>query len=151
MSKLLKEIPDSIGQYLQSMDDYDDPCFVLVHVEQDIGSLLGAIESVVDAEKTYEKTSIPISNNLYFMSIDCTHNTMLSIIEKIHASMIDSNVITHTSVFRHNCLGNPKNTFSWCCLLLDEVRDTFTNGCGYKINDFKDRDNWPGIGKYLEA
>ncbi len=150
MNKLLKEVPVAIRKYLHGMDDYDDPCFILIHTEQNIEPLLSVIELVVDDESPYSKASIKISETMHFLSVDCEHETVSNALQKIDEVMSDLNIIVYQSAFRHNCLGTPEKTFSWCCQLLDEVREEFAGNNGYKVNDFQDRGNWPGIEKYIE-
>ena len=150
MNKLFKEIPPSIEKYLVSMDDYDDPCFLLIQTEQDITQFIKTITSVIDAEVTYSKVSIQVSESVHFFSLDCTHDVIANIVRKVHEVLGASNISFYQSVFRHNCLGEPEETFLWCCQLLSEVRDEFTDNSGYRINDFQDRVNWPGIQKYMK-
>lgn len=150
MSPLSKSIPSQVSKYLKNMDSYDDPCFMLISVEKDIAPLVEMIETEVDSEEHYDKTSIQITENLYFLSLDCTHEIMSNILTKLHKSMGELNINPHISVFRHNCLGEPEETFLWCEMLLNEVKEEFGDNGGHKVNDFQDRENWPGIKKYME-
>ncbi|WP_375320655.1 hypothetical protein [Aliivibrio logei] len=150
MSQLFENIPSQVSKYLKGMGSYDDPCFMLICVEKEITPFIEMIETEVDSEKPYDKTSIQITENLYFISLDCTHETMSNILAKLHKSMGESNINPHISVFRHNCLGEAEETFSWCGMLLNEVKEEFGDNGGYKVNDFQDRKNWPGIKKYME-
>ncbi|WP_172562549.1 hypothetical protein [Vibrio furnissii] len=149
MNKLFKEIPLSIQEYLEQMDDYDDPCFMLIHTEQNIAPFINTINSVIDTEKTYSKVSIQASDYVSFYSLDCTHEVIERIVKKIHETLVGLNINIYQSAFRHNCLGEPKETFLWCCQLLGEAREEFSDNGGYKVNDFQDREKWPGIQKYM--
>ncbi len=148
MREIFKEIPNPIKTYLKSMDDYDDPCFLLINTDQNIAPLINAIDSVIDSEEIYSKESIAISDKLHFFSLDGNDETITHIVTKVHDTLGSLNIQLYQSAFRHNCLGEPEETFKWCCELLAEVGDEFSGNSGYKINDFKDRDNWPGIEKY---
>ncbi|MCD9526538.1 hypothetical protein [Photobacterium carnosum] len=149
MSQLLKNIPSEVSKYLKSMDSYDDPCFMLINLEKDITPFIDMIETEVDSEKPYDKTSIQLTEKLYFISLDCTYETMFNILAKLRKGMNKLNMNIHISVFRHNCLGEPEQTFLWCGMLLNEVKEEFGGNSGHKVNDFQDRQNWPGIKKYM--
>lgn len=147
---LLKEIPESVCNYFKGMDSYDDPCFMLISTDKSMTPLMDKIDSIVGSNKSSENISILINDTLYFASLDCSNKKIHSIISKVQKGMRKVDVNTHISAFRHNCLGEPEKTFLWCGMLLDEVFDEYGSESGYKINDFQDRNNWPGIDKYMK-
>lgn len=89
-----------------------------------------------------------IEEGLYFYALDTSYqsNKLIAslIAEKIQP--VDQDV--KVASFRHNCLGDPTVTMSWCWKLLEEVKENTESG--FLINDFQDRDNWQGYDKYKD-
>jgi len=149
----IDEILENIGtstklnKYLNSLDDYDDPCFILIKTDIKVNSVLKTIKSTIDSEETYSSDLINLSDNLLFICVDCEYKNVTNLVSNIDSNLNIEGAKSNIAAFRHNCLGEPKSTFSWCCLLLEEV---CVNKEQYLINDFKDHGNWPGISKYVE-
>ncbi|MEN8635468.1 hypothetical protein ABFV74_07030 [Pseudoalteromonas distincta] len=155
MSKSLKSIPPLIQEHLNTVGGYDDPCFILINAEKDITPFISAIDAAIDSEIEPDdieyKRSVKATDNLYFILLYSEHEELLNMANKVLNVMSESEVVTHISVFRHNCLGEANETFLWSSLLLDETREEFGVNSGFKINDPQNMDTWPGLEKYRTA
>lgn len=155
MSKPLKSIPPLIQEHLNTVGGYDDPCFILISAEKDITPFISAIDAAIDSEiepsDIKYKRSVKATDNLYFILLYSEHEELLKMANKVLNVMSESEVVTHISVFRHNCLGESNRTFLWSSLLLDETREEFGANSGFKINDPQNMDTWPGLEKYRTA
>ncbi len=86
-----------------------------------------------------------LSDELLFFCISCDREVMDSFISLIMDS-VDTPV--YLAIFRHNCLGDPMETLKWCSQLLEEAEANSIGESALGLNDFTDRENWPGIDKY---
>lgn len=143
------EIPERLNNYFSSMDGYDQPYFILLNFDGDaeLAEEL-AQEAVKNEDDVYSKGSLIIDEDLVFLALDCEKETIKTIADNFVSFFKEKDMSVWVSVFCHNCLGEPEETFKWCVYQLDETIELSKDKSNILINDFTDRANWPGITKY---
>jgi hypothetical protein len=143
-------INEKLSSYFEGLDDYDDPYFIMISCESDISL---AVKSVMVAVRAHEDDiygceSFELNSLLTLISINCEVEVIKKLSTAILESVNSKELIVHISVFHHNSLGEPLETFKWSTQLLEEVIQESENKSAIEINDFSDRENWPGIERY---
>lgn len=143
-------IPKKLDDYFKSIEDgYDDPYFVLVKVNENIDDKENTLkESLESQESVYVSDSLKIDEEFLFFTIDCSILALHDVFDNFVAKHREMDKLVYVSVFHHNCLGKPQETFKWGAQLLDEVIDQSSKS-SILYNDFSDKKNWPGIEKYM--
>ena len=146
--------PPMLTQDVQALfkkfDEYDDPylCFLQAkNLDQwRYQTILNALqEEEVSASGIYH-----ISGDISFF-LCFTESTSIQVIaDEIVNEAKEIGISAYLSVFRHNCLGKPKETFNWGVSQLKKLVETSSSDTDLAINDFTDKANWPGISEYIE-
>jgi len=98
---------------------------------------------------TYE--SFRLTEDLLFVCLDYSIDGVEAIIAEIMRILGTEGSLVHIAVFHHNCLGEGWETFDWTTRLLSEVILKSPADSAVEYNDFCDKENWPGIGKYMTS
>ncbi|MGI0117906.1 hypothetical protein [Zooshikella sp. RANM57] len=132
-----------------SFDDYYDPYFILISYIESTDLVFNLCSSWIrkNEDDLYGCDWFDVKENLMFICISCERDKVNEFVYELINGMKS---ITHISVFRHNCIGKPTETFKWTTQLLEETAQDSTNKSAVGINDFTDRENWPGIERYCE-
>lgn len=151
----IKNKPQPIQKYLKTVGGYDAPLLMLISIEDGVAPyadrIFAGLNSVMDPDDVDDveaESRVVATETLYFVADYSEHDIVLKMLDKIKSMMDEENRTVHISAFRHNCLGDIEETYSWACLLLEETKQEFGDKSGYKINDFENIDTWPGLEKY---
>ncbi|WP_417762798.1 hypothetical protein [Shewanella sp.] len=136
-----------VQQTLQTLDSYDDPCFVVMDCGKlpptDLHEFLTEQLSI----ELYTSDWQIINGRLLFVYIDMDKDDALILVDELTAHLAEQQALeTKVSVFRHNPIGNAADTLIMTIMQLDELLQNAEQSVA--LNDYKDRRNWPGIDNY---
>ena len=141
------EDSEDIETYLNGVGGYDSPYFILLSFDAEFSFVKNIVSQIIDS---LSPAILTIEEDLMFLSIECDVETIKSISNQIISKLENEQIEVHISVFHHNCLGKPSETYLWCTQLLDETIG-FSNGkSAISYNDFADSENWTGLKKYRD-
>ena len=145
-------LPEDAKSYLEGLDDYDDPYFICIKVNKDEKQAAELLKEALSskAEALYSVAAFAIGEGLFLLSIDAETEDISELTHGMKTTYTNHGLMAHISVFRHNCLGEGMETFKWCTQLLEEVLKGSPDESAIGVNDFSDRDNWPGIAEYQD-
>jgi len=115
------EVNDRLSSLFESFDNYYDPYFMLVSDKETSikvgGDCVQFIQSNLD--EVYGADWFGLKPGLFLVCISCDRE----FIDQITNTLADSCEVSliHISIFRHNCLGIPSETFQWAVQLLKET------------------------------
>lgn len=139
--------------WLAEMGDYEQPYFTLMHCKdvEALESILGALLDDVEFYWAYFGCNSSCGNEFMILCTECEVEQRAAFHDGVLQRLREENVLCHLAVFGHNCLGDAWETFSWATLLLEEAITQSPDAPHMLVNDFRDRDNWPGIRQYTNA
>ncbi len=136
-----------VTSQLTQLDDYDEPCFFLLYTDDSPTEFYDKLKQLSE-QLQYDIGPIKsLGEHLYFRSILMDTNELKQLTKQLESSW--KNEQFKISIFRHNPIGNPIKTFKWTIQQLQAIEDNAGNGIQIAINDYQDRDNWPGIDQYV--
>lgn len=146
--------PPMLTQDVQSLfkqlDSYDDPCLFFLYAENldqwRNQTLLNALQD----EQAYASEIYQLSADVSFCLCFEEATSIQVIADELVNEANESGNSAFLSVFRHNCLGKPNETFDWGVAQLKKLVETSASDAGLAINDFTDRANWPGLAEYTK-
>jgi len=146
------KISSALNGYLNSLDSYDDPYFMLISCEHDLVlATKGTVEIIKTlGDEVYGCDVFELSASINLFSISGETETIQQLSSDLVAQFKAEELIVHISIFHHNCLGKPLETFKWSTQLLEQIIKESANCSGISINDFTDHQNWPGIEQYTQ-
>lgn len=148
----ISDFEDKLENLYNSFDAYYQPYFILI-------SCNGALQLVdefcdqyipdkaEESDDIYGADWFDLSSELYLVCISCERSMVDDFLEKIEQAADAASALIHVSVFLHNCIGEPSDTFAWAVQLLEETIEGANGKSSIGINDFKDPD-WQGIEQY---
>lgn len=142
-------ISSDIESYLQSLDSYDDPCFFFIHSNGETAQQATILESVLETEASDPFTLFRLNSQICFAPLFCHYMDAEGIAQAIVEGFNEQGSSAKVSIFRHNCIGKPKDTYRWGLKQLESLTET-KDSASFAINDFTDTNNWPGIAQYRE-
>ncbi len=141
-------ITEEIQHLLGQLDDYDDPCLFLFHSNAEESERANILASALESEQQLDAPVYHLSNGVTFSLAFSDVVTTQVIADEVIEDISNNNYQGNLSVFRHNCLGQPLETFDWAMQQLTALIIKGHDEAQLAINDFKDRANWPGIEQY---
>lgn len=130
--------------YLEELDQYEQPHFVLIRT-----SAVDEIKAII-LEGVAEIDKFDLYDDLCVFCGEYDAEDMEDFISQyVMTQLKEQKLQAHIAVFRHNCLGEAYETFSWAMQLLSKVQAQSPNESGFAINDFQGED-WPGLSEYTE-
>lgn len=145
---LKDEVSLPIFQYLEKLDEYDDPYLILVKAEPKAEAIEGAVEDLLVNIKDKVHAGFAIDERFYLYIGYGESDAVNRFVSDIKTLLDEQHSVNHIAVFRHNCLGEVDKTLTWTFMLMDEVIEESPESSHIKVNDFTDAENWPGIDKY---
>ena len=138
---------DNISDLFSSIGEYDDPYFVLINHAESSEKIIDIYSCWIKENKddVYSCKFHEVKDGLIFISISCEKEKILPLANEIVVKL-ESTI--HVSIFHHNCLGKPMETFRWATQLLEETIQRSGSKSEISINDFSDRENWTGVDRY---
>ena len=133
---------------LEQLDDYDDPCFLLLYSDLTPQQRAASLTQVFLSEGMHDCPVIHLDEQVSFSSVFCDSATAQVVADELVESLQNN---AYLSVFRHNCLSKPLDTFDWTRQQLMQLIEGNEQGPHLAINDFQDKANWPGISQYLKG
>ncbi|PNQ64531.1 hypothetical protein C1141_09810 [Vibrio agarivorans] len=141
-------LTQDVETLFKQLDSYDDPCLLFLYannLEQwRYQILLNTLQDEKISTSEIYQLSVDVSFCLCFD--DATSIQVLA--DELINKAKESGTSVFLSVFRHNCLAKPKDTFDWGVVQLKKLVETSTSDMDLAINDFTDRTNWPGLEEY---
>jgi hypothetical protein len=140
-----------LQQEVSQLDDYDDPCFISVYTSLDsdafsdtLGRCCDDVGLELDDFITLESEGE--ADRLFYFSLSGDYRDI-----GLFADALASDLQAHNgyvSVFRHNPIGEPQQTLLWCWVQLQRLVELPSPDARVAINDFTDRQRWPGLNGY---
>ncbi|WP_420590670.1 hypothetical protein [Bacterioplanoides sp.] len=140
-----------LQQQVSQLGDYDDPCFVSVCTSLDSDAFGGILDQCsYDADLELEDfmtiESETEQDRLFYFSLDGDYGD-IGIFAEALAAQLEA-YKGYVSVFRHNPIGEPQETLFWCWVQLQRLIESPADASRVAINDFTDRQRWPGLSGY---
>ena len=144
-------LPEDAKEYLENLDDYDDPYFMCVKVLKENDQMMKVVNDTLSSygEELYGIEGFRLEEGLILLSIDAEKEHIQALSTDLKDNLTTHGFLTHIAVFHHNSLGEAMETFKWSTQLLEELLEASPDESAIGINDFSDRGNWPGIEKYM--
>ncbi|WP_128732309.1 hypothetical protein [Pseudoalteromonas sp. PS5] len=141
---------EAVRLQFQKLDSYDDPCLVFITTNHTVQWCHNTLHNILQAEGISHSDILAVSENTHFFLCYCDPTTIQVFVDEVVAVAVSADITTFLSVFRHNCLSNPKETFRWCTQQLQGLIENSSDNVGAALNDFRDKANWPGIADYQQ-
>ena len=152
-SKIFNSIENTevLETYFDSLDEYDAPYFCAIHMKEGMDVFISKFTTLLNSiEDSLGIHHIKIKEDLLFFTFDIFEEDASKLKESTLNILTENHLLAKIAIFHHNCLGEPTNTFRWSTQLLEQIMTkTPSNIATIEINDFADRENWPGIEEYL--
>jgi len=145
-----KELEAFIGE----RRPYWDPYIVCVSLGRE-SAFLDEVSSAIFSEdgpyfdEYFHGAHFGIDRRTSILVITCEREIMHDIAQDIMSRASAEDLIIHMAVFRHNCLGDIRETLDWSTRLLAELIHASGGNSSVGFNDFTDKKNWPGISEYV--
>lgn len=143
-------LTEEVHHQLQQLDSYADPCLLFLYADHTEQWRHKIIVDTLQAEHVSLTEIHPVSKNISFCLCYCEPTTVQVIADEIVSAAASDDMTAYLSIFRHNSLSIPEETFSWGAAQLNHLMDSGEVNSNSAINDFHDKVNWPGIAQYQQ-
>lgn len=143
---------EQIHSLLQQLGSYDDPCMLLLYANRPANWREQTLSAALESHRDNASQIVELTDKLSFVLVFCDSFSAQVIADDILAMAKPQGVTAYLALFRHNCLGEPIETFSWLGMQLSQLgQDAQVQELeqAQAINDFQDKANWPGIEQYV--
>uniref|UniRef100_UPI0030DB61BC hypothetical protein n=1 Tax=Vibrio caribbeanicus TaxID=701175 RepID=UPI0030DB61BC len=138
-----------VKSLFQKLDDYDDPCMIFLYAKSDEQWRDQILKQAMQQIDSCSEV-VPLSEEVSFCLCFCDVETIQLVAFDIERAIESNDKKAFISIFRHDCLSNPAETFHWGGMQLEKLLETNKASEPVAINDFQDKVNWPGIEQYQE-
>lgn len=138
-----------VKSLFQKLDDYDDPCMIFLYAKSDEQWRDQILKQAMQQIDSCSEV-VPLSEEVSFCLCFCNVETIQVVAFDIERAIESNDTKAFISIFRHDCLSNPAETFHWGGMQLEKLLETNKANEPVAINDFQDKVNWPGIEQYQE-
>ncbi|WP_434339373.1 hypothetical protein [Motilimonas cestriensis] len=139
-----------VQQALKALGSYDNPCFVLVCSKAKRQQLHSAFTYGATYAEMALTELIALAPNTQLLLVEGEYSEIKILVDATLEYLKENNQLTWMAVFRHNPIGQPSDTLRWNVTQLQQLIADNRLHSRIALNDYTDRQNWPGIKQYRE-
>ena len=144
----IPNLTDEVRQELEILDAYDDPCFLHCYSKAGASALETALKSAASESDLSPPSLMSLNESTHFALFYADTVDITVLADELVNGCSTANIPVKISFFRHNPIGKAEETFRWSLIQLKDLVEESNNDQSFAINDFQDRQRWPGIEKY---